>query len=205
MTFRERALDLAVLGIFGPAILFAVIIGAILMLVFQGRPIFFGSHRMNAPDRSFTLWKFRTMAASVQNSGVTGGDKSDRVTDLGRFLRATRLDELPQAWNVLRGDIRLVGPRPPLPEYVERFPEIYRQVLQSRPGVTGLASLRYKDTEARLLATCTTPEQTDAVYARRCVPRKAALDMIYQRNRSVWFDLTLIWLTAAELWGRHRR
>jgi lipopolysaccharide/colanic/teichoic acid biosynthesis glycosyltransferase len=65
--------------------------------------------------------------------------------------------------------------------------------------------VRYKETEARLLATCTTPEQTDAVYARRCVPRKAALDMIYQRNRSVWFDLTLIWLTAAGLWGRHKR
>jgi lipopolysaccharide/colanic/teichoic acid biosynthesis glycosyltransferase len=86
-----------------------------------------------------------------------------------------------------------------LPEYVERFPEIYGQVLRSRPGITGLASLCYKDTEARLLSACVTPEQTDAVYARRCVPRKATLDLIYQRNRSVWLDLTLIWFTAAGL------
>lgn len=204
MAFRERAFDLTVLIVLGPLILIGITIGAILMLVVQGRPIFFGSQRMNGPGRSFTLWKFRTMVPSVHNNGVTGGDKSGRVTDLGRFLRATRLDELPQAWNVLRGDMRLVGPRPPLPEYVERFPEIYQQVLRSRPGITGLASLRYKDTEARLLAACTTPEQTDAVYAHRCVPRKAALDMIYQRNRSVWFDLSLIWLTAAGLMGRRK-
>lgn len=205
MAFRERAFDLAVLAVLGLPILLGILIGVFLMLLVQGRPVFFGSQRMNAPGSSFTLWKFRTMVPLPQDSGVTGGDKSDRVTDIGRVLRATRLDELPQAWNVLRGDIRLVGPRPPLPEYVERFPDIYRQVLRSRPGITGLASLRYKDTEARLLCACTTPEQTDAVYVRRCVPRKATLDLIYQRNRSVWFDLTLIWLTAAGLLKRNNK
>ncbi|MEP2030928.1 MAG: sugar transferase [Paracoccaceae bacterium] len=205
MTWRDRLFDLVVLGVLGVPILLSVSVVATLLLVLQGRPIFFASQRMYAPGRSFTLWKFRTMLPSMKNNGVTGGDKSDRITLVGRILRATRLDELPQAWNVLRGDIRIVGPRPPLPEYVERFPEIYRMVLQSRPGITGLATLWYNDTEARLLSACSTPEQTDVVYVRRCIPRKAALDLIYQRNKSLWFDLMLIWLTAMGVLGRNTR
>lgn len=202
MTVRDRLLDLIVLALLGPVILLGVAIGTGLVLLREGRPIFYTSQRMKTVDQEFTLWKFRTMAASDENSGVTGGDKANRVTDVGRFLRRTRLDELPQAWNVLRGDIRLVGPRPPLPEYVARFPEIYSDVLKSRPGITGLATLRYKDTEARLLSQCKTPSETDAVYTRRCLPRKAALDLIYQRNKSTCFDLNLMRITFGGLLKR---
>ncbi|RME18413.1 MAG: sugar transferase, partial [Alphaproteobacteria bacterium] len=104
----------------------------------------------------------------------------------------TRLDELPQLWNVLRGDISFVGPRPPDPRYVEMFPELYAEVLKSRPGVTGLATLAYHETEERLLAACKTPQQTEKVYVERCVPRKARLDLIYGRNQTLCFDILLM-------------
>jgi len=146
------------------------------------------------------LWKLRTMTVNTgAETGVSGGDKNSRITPFGRFLRRTRADELPQLYNILRGDISFVGPRPPLREYVERFPECYGKVLKSRPGVTGLASLRYHRTEERLLATCTTPEETDRVYTTRCVPRKAELDLIYQRNQSLCFDLKLIGQTFSRV------
>jgi lipopolysaccharide/colanic/teichoic acid biosynthesis glycosyltransferase len=136
------------------------------------------------------------MRPTTEDSGVSGGDKSDRVTPMGRALRRTRLDELPQLWNILWGDISFVGPRPPLRQYTEAFPETYAAVLRSRPGVTGLASLRFHKREEALLAPCATPEETDAVYRRRCVPAKAKLDLIYQKNASLCFDLALIWETA---------
>src|SRR5690606_28666329 len=108
-----------------------------------------------------------------------------------------RLDEVPQLWNVLKGDMSFVGPRPPLRVYVERFPDLYAQVLRSRPGVTGLASLHFHRHEEWILARCATPEDTDAAYARRCVPRKARLDLIYQRRRNLCLDMALMWRTAA--------
>ena len=90
-----------------------------------------------------------------------------------------------------------VGPRPPLRLYVERFPDLYAQVLQNRPGITGLATLVFHRHEEALLAQCTSAAQTDAVYARRCVPRKAKIDLIYQRRRTVWMDLGLMARTLA--------
>ena len=82
----------------------------------------------------------------------------------------------------------MFGPRPPLREYVERFPDLYTQVLKSRPGITGLASIVYHRHEEKLLTVCATPAETDSVYASRCVPRKAKLDLMYQRNRTLCLD-----------------
>ena len=128
-------------------------------------------------------------------AGVSGGDKTARITATGRLLRRTRLDEVPQLWNVLCGDMSFVGPRPPLRLYVERFPALYARVLQSRPGITGLATLTFHRHEEALLATCRTPAETDSVYARRCVERKARIDLIYQDRRTIWLDFRLMWLT----------
>ena len=143
MTPAKRTLDLffAVLlvVILGPLILWLIA----LLYFKQGRPIFYVAERMKTPNRAFGLWKFRTMAVAAQDAGVSGGDKSARITSLGAWLRAKRLDEFPQLWNIIRGDISFVGPRPPLRQYVERFPDLYTQILKSRPGVTGLASLRF--------------------------------------------------------------
>lgn len=192
MTPQKRLMDLALALILGAvlAVPFLLLVGW--LLIREGRPVFYVAERMKAPDQPFQLWKLRTMSVAGRDSGVSGGDKSARITATGRFLRRARLDEIPQLWNVLRGDISFVGPRPPLRLYVERFPEIYAEVLKSRPGITGLATLEFHRREEQLLATCKTPEQTDEVYSRRCVPRKAALDLIYQKNQTLCFDLVLI-------------
>ena len=192
MTPAKRTLDLIA----------ALLLSALLALPFamlllwlrlkQGRPVFYVSERMHAPGRPFRLWKLRTMTVSRADSGVSGGDKAARITATGRLLRRTRLDEIPQLWNVLRGDMSFVGPRPPLRQYVEGFPDLYAQVLRSRPGITGLATLRYHRHEERLLARCHSAAETDTLYARACVPRKVRLDLIYQRRRTICFDLVLM-------------
>lgn len=202
MTPGKRALDL-ILALTLGTLLGPVIAGLALWLrITQGAPVFYAAERMTTPTRGFTLWKFRTMTVAAADSGVSGGDKAARITPAGRWLRRTRLDELPQLWNILRGDLSFVGPRPPLRQYVARFPEIYARVLQSRPGVTGLATLVYHAHEERLLAGCADAAETDAVYARACVPRKARLDLIYAAHRSVCFDLVLIARTAGKVLGR---
>ncbi|WP_108482973.1 sugar transferase [Oceaniglobus ichthyenteri] len=200
MTPQKRVFDLVLVMLLS-VVLTPVLLGLMAVMVFtMGRPVFYKSERMRGVDQPFTLWKLRTMRQTTnRETGVSGGDKSDRIPPFGRFLRKTRLDELPQLWNILRGDISFVGPRPPLREYVERFPDLYAQVLKSRPGVTGLASLRYHRTEERLLARCRSAQETDATYARRCVPRKAALDLIYQRNQNICYDVVLIVQTVTRL------
>ena len=175
-----------------------------LQLLKEGRPVLYLGERMSAPGRAFKQIKFRTMRVGADSvGGVTGGNKASAISPFHRFLRRTRLDELPQLFNVLRGDMSLVGPRPPMRCYVEEYPDIYEQVLKCRPGVTGLATLRFHQFEERLLATCRTPEQTEALYRRICIPRKAKIDLIYQRNWSLWLDLRLVMQTARRPFYRH--
>lgn len=206
MTPAKRCLDVALALVLGIALLplMAVVASAILMS--SGRPILYRSERMRTVAEGFELLKFRTMRPDPADRGVTGGDKGDRITSTGRLLRRTRLDELPQLWNVLRGDISFVGPRPPLRRYVEMFPETYARVLRSRPGITGLATLVFHRREEKLLTACRNADETEAVYARRCVPRKAQLDLIYARQRSGCFDLKLMAMTAGRVaLGRRKR
>lgn len=195
MTFLKRAQDLVSLAIIGTFLLPVGIVIAIMIAIKEGGPIFYVAERMRTPTQSFKLIKFRTMTVQHQDDGVSGGDKANRVTAFGETLRRKRLDEIPQLWNVLRGDISFVGPRPPLKRYVDEFPELYAQVLKSRPGITGVASIYFHEHEERLLADCDTAEETHAVYARRCVPRKATMDLIYQRNRTVCWDIWLMFRT----------
>lgn len=181
--------------ILGPIILLI----ALAILLLDGRPIFYVSERMKSPTVPINLYKFRTMSADLNDSGVSGGDKSKRITRVGRYVRASRMDELPQLWNILRGDISFVGPRPPLRQYVEGFPELYEGVLRSKPGVTGLASLYFHSHEEGLLKACSTQLETDTVYRRRCIPRKAKIDLIYQRHSSLCFDLVIIARTVLKV------
>ena len=170
MDWRKRTFDVLVaLGLSVILVPLGCVV-ALVILLRDGTPVLYRSERMKTVDESFELLKFRTMSVVAQDAGVSGGHKSARITPLGAMLRRTRLDEIPQLWNVLRGDISFVGPRPPLREYVERFPETYRSVLRARPGITGLATLVYHRTEERLLAQCKSGSETDAVYARRCIP-----------------------------------
>ncbi|MDJ0822759.1 MAG: sugar transferase [Paracoccaceae bacterium] len=204
MTPAKRLFD--VVSAIGLSILLMPLIVwvALLVLIRDGRPILYKSERMKTPDQGILLWKFRTMAPDPQDRGVSGGDKENRITETGRMLRRKRLDELPQLWNILRGDISFVGPRPPLRRYVEMFPDTYAEVLKSRPGITGMATVAYHKTEERLLAACTTPEETEEVYCRRCVPRKARLDQIYAKRRNVCSDLRLMFATIMKRVTMHK-
>ena len=199
MTIGKRIFDLGFITLLMPVLLPVGLMIALLIFFSEGRPVFYVSERMKTPTQAFWLWKFRTMKKADADSGVSGGDKAARITRLGRLLRRTHADEIPQALNVIRGEVSLVGPRPPLRMHVERFPKIYAQVLKSRPGLTGMASFFFNKYEARVLRDCTTAAETDATYVRRCIPRKARLDLIYQKNRSIGLDLWLIWLTAARI------
>jgi lipopolysaccharide/colanic/teichoic acid biosynthesis glycosyltransferase len=154
---------------------------------------------MKTSTQPFGLIKFRTMTVVNDDQGVSGAHKASRVTPVGARLRSKRLDEFPQVWNILKGDLSFVGPRPPLKEYVDRFPDIYGEVLKSRPGVTGLATIRFHKHEERLLSRSTTAEETDDIYCRICVPRKAKLDLIYQRKQSTCYDFDLVFQTIGNL------
>ncbi|WP_297338924.1 sugar transferase [Pseudophaeobacter sp.] len=202
MTWHKRLFDLFFVT------LLIVILGPVLLMILlwllwkEGRPVFYLAERMTTPSRSFQLWKLRTMTVVSEDAGVSGGDKSARITQTGAWLRSKRLDEFPQLWNILKGDLSFVGPRPPLRQYVEANPEIYAQVLKSRPGVTGLASIAYHKHEAALLARCSTAAETDAVYSRICVPAKARLDLIYQRHQNMCFDFDLVFQTIGNIFRR---
>ena len=202
MTWRKRLFDLFFASLLA-GILSPVLIGLLIwLLIREGRPIFYVAERMKGVDQPFTLWKLRTMDVVDSDAGVSGGDKASRITETGAWLRRRRLDEFPQLWNILKGDLSFVGPRPPLREYVERYPDIYSKVLKSRPGVTGLATIVYHKHEDALLTRCTTPEETDDVYTRICVPHKARLDLIYQRHQNMCFDFDLVFQTIGNLFRR---
>ena len=138
MTWRKRLLDLTlslILAFFLLPILALLCLG---LLLVEGRPVFYVAERMATPSRAFGLVKLRTMRPDKTDhgvrAGVTGGNKMDRMSRIHRLLRRTRADEIPQLWNVIKGDMSLVGPRPPLRVYVESFPEIFSFVQNSRPA-----------------------------------------------------------------------
>ncbi|HBU16308.1 MAG: sugar transferase [Rhodobacteraceae bacterium GWE1_64_9] len=199
MTPQKRLFDLGLALVLALLLAVPFLVLLAVLLLREGRPLFYVSERMKAPGVPFQLWKLRSMSVAREDSGVSGGDKATRITPMGRFLRRARLDEIPQLWNVIRGDMSFVGPRPPLRLYVERFPEIYGKVLRSRPGITGLATLKFHAHEEWILKSCKTAEETDFAYSRRCVPQKARLDLIYQRHQSLCFDLSLLGGTVARV------
>jgi lipopolysaccharide/colanic/teichoic acid biosynthesis glycosyltransferase len=200
-----RGLD--ILYALGLSLLLAPLMAYVAWRVWRsdGRPILYRSERMHSPERAFSLWKFRTMTVVARDGGVSGGDKAARITPTGAWLRAKRLDELPQLWNVLRGDLGFVGPRAPLRRYVVMYPELYAAVLAERPGITGLASMAYHRTEERLLARCTTAAETETVYCARCIPRKARLDLLYAARRTPCSDMRLMFATVFRGVSMHDR
>lgn len=197
--YAKRAIDL-VLAILLLVVLFVpMLIVAALLLVTQGRPLIYSGHRMKAPGEHFQQYKFRTMMRAEEDRGATGAYKNWRITRLGGFLRRTRMDELPQLINIIRGDMSFVGPRPPLPEYVERFPSLYAAVLKARPGVTGLATLIYHRHEDKIMSRCDSAEETDRAYYARCLPTKLRIELIYRRTASPTLDMWIMWKTLLAL------
>lgn len=208
----KRLFDITLSLILLAPLTVVMIVVAAVLLIEQGRPILFVQWRMQTPHRAFPLIKFRTMVEAKSDFCVTGADQNWRITRLGRFLRDTRLDELPQLFNILRGHMSFVGPRPPTPELVHAAPEVFAEVLQTRPGVTGLATLIYHRREYHILKHCRTSDETRDTYLRRCLPAKARIDLIYQDARSLRLDLWIIANTIKSVvfqpdrpFRRHRR
>jgi len=166
---------------------------ALLILLFDGRPVLFRQERMGRRGAPFRMWKFRTMR--VQSPGSEGslitaaGDP--RITKLGRWLRRLKVDELPQLYNVLLGQMSVIGPRPEVQAYVEFEDPSWQVVLSVRPGLTDLATLAYVN-EEETLAICEDPE---IHYRSTILPRKLALNVHYLRLRSRRTDLRLVVLT----------
>lgn len=169
---------------------------AVLIKLDSSGPVLFRQERIGRKFIPFFIYKFRTMAAGRANEGLCITSRNDsRITRAGRWLRATKLDELPQLLNVLIGDMSLVGPRPEVRQYVELFRSEYEQLLSIRPGMTDLASLKYRE-EGDFLAQAEDPESE---YVTRILPDKIELGNMYLRRASLLFDLSLILKTLLRL------
>ena len=192
----KRVLDIAV-SLTGLICLLPLMlwVGLLIKLDSAG-PIFFKQERLGRGFRPFRILKFRTMIVDAQSKGKLITSAEDpRVTRIGRTLRKLKVDELPQLINVLKGDMSLVGPRPEVPRYVRAFQTDYEEILKVRPGITDLASLKYRNEEA-LLGGADDPEEE---YVKRVLPDKIKLAKDYLERSSFYFDLSLILKTVMKL------
>lgn len=160
-------------------------------------PVLFRGPRVGLHGKIFYILKFRTMyetPQSYQGPSITAQD-DPRITSVGRWLRVTKLNELPQLWNVLKGEMSLVGPRPESPDIAATWPEGVRaEILSVRPGITSPASVLYRDEESQLMA-----GQVMDTYLDEILPSKSRLDQLYVRYRSFWSDLDILFWTALVL------
>lgn len=173
-----------------------IVICAAVALSSRG-PIIFRQQRVGRLFRPFTLYKFRTMiVGSERGPALTiGGDV--RITGIGRLLRKAKLDELPQLFNVLKGDMSLVGPRPEVAKYVDLFRTDYQEILSVRPGITDYAAIEYRN-EEEILKEYADPE---AGYVQEVLPKKIALSRRYLRERGILTDLRILLTTMRKIAG----
>lgn len=192
----KRALDVVASGVGILVLSPLLIVAAVAVRLSSPGPILFRQQRVGRDFRPFTLYKFRSM---VQNAPALGGQitagRDPRITRAGAILRKTKLDELPQLFNVLKGDMSLVGPRPEVQRYVDLFRDDYREVLLVRPGITDLASVKYRD-ESEVLGASSDPERT---YVEEILPDKIALAKEYIARASAPYDVTIILRTLLKI------
>jgi len=196
-TLAKRALDIVVAA-FALALLAPVFLCVAIAIKVDSRgSVFYRCRRVGFRGRTFNMLKFRKMHENAAGPALTAADDV-RFTSAGRFLAKSKLDELPQLWNVLKGDMSLVGPRPEDPSFVALRPDAYRCILTVRPGVTGLCQLAFAK-ESEVIA----GEDRVAYYVARLLPQKAAMDQLYAAQRSFMMDLRiLVWTAAAVLFRR---
>ena len=157
---------------------------------------FYIQERIGKDGKAFGLYKFRTMRIGADNEGLlTVGEHDQRITRIGHFLRKTKMDELPQLLNVLKGEMSLVGPRPEVRKYVELYTEAQRKVLSVRPGITDYASIEYVN-ENELMSQADDPERT---YIEKVMPDKIKLNMRYLEHYTVSEYFKIIFLTLIKI------
>lgn len=169
---------------------------AIWIVIDDPGPVFYRQQRVGKDNKDFGLLKFRSMRVGSDKKGlITIGERDSRITKAGYYLRKFKIDELPQLWNVLMGDMSMVGPRPEVRKYVDLYTAEQRKVLSVRPGITDYASIEYID-ENRLLAQSEEPDKT---YMEKIVPAKIALNMRYINHQTLSEYLKIIVLTLAKI------
>jgi lipopolysaccharide/colanic/teichoic acid biosynthesis glycosyltransferase len=169
----------------------------LLIKLSDGGPIFYRQTRIGQFGKTFRIWKFRSMLVNADKIGVPlTKDEDPRITWIGRFLRKTKLDELPQLWNVLTSDMSFVGPRPEVPRYVERYTPEQREILKYKPGITDAATLLFRR-EQELLSGASDVEE---FYVRQCLPKKIALNRQYAACASLHGDIWIILQTLCPYW-----
>lgn len=172
------------------------IIVALWIVLDNPGPVFYRQQRVGKDNKDFGLLKFRSMRVGADKmSLITIGDRDPRVTRAGYYIRKYKLDELPQLWNVLVGEMSLVGPRPEVRRYVDTYTPEQQKVLSVRPGITDHASIEYID-ENRLLAQSADPDKT---YIEEVIPAKIALNMRYINHQTLGEYLKIIFLTFAKI------
>ena len=167
---------------------------AIIIKLTSKGPVYFRQERVGKNGKTFRIYKFRTMTVNAEAQGMqitVGADR--RITKIGQILRKTKVDELPQLINVLKGEMSFVGPRPEVPRYVELYSDYQKNILKIKPGITELASIVYRD-ENEVLAQSEDPEKT---YIEEIMPKKIELNMEYMQKMSFWYDIKLIFKTFA--------
>lgn len=193
----KRTFDL-VLSIIGLIVFSPILIGVwLLVLLTMGRPVLYSPIRTGRSDSRITVRKFRSMLIAEGPTSHHSGDDDPRVTKIGRFIRKFKFDELPQLWNVLRGDMSFVGPRPETPEYTKLYTEEQMAILELRPGITDFASIEFADLGSLLQG-----DDPDKLYFEKVWDRKMELRMKYVRERSFWVDVKLLYQTFAAIFSR---
>ena len=164
---------------------------SLVIMIDANGPVLFSQRRVGKDGKLFTLVKFRTMMANHNINNTVTSEGDDRITKVGLFLRKYKLDELPELWNVLKGEMSLVGPRPDVPGYLDNLKGTDRMILKLRPGITGVASLKYYD-EEKILAKYDNPLKfnDEVIY-----PDKVKLNLDYYYNNSLWIDIKIIFAT----------
>ena len=161
-------------------------LGSLLAKLQSKGPVFYKAKRVGKDETLFEMYKFRTM---VVNADTLGGSlttyRDTRITPIGRFLRWTKLDELPNLINVIKGEMSLIGPRPEAPDYVKHYTEIQKQVLQVKPGMTGPSQLANRDEAEKLKG----QQDAEHYYITELMPKKLALDLHYVATQSLASDI----------------
>lgn len=159
-------------------------------------PVFYRQTRVGKDNKDFSLYKFRSMRPDSDRLGlITVGGHDPRVTRSGYYIRKYKLDEFPQLINVFKGDMSLVGPRPEVRKYVDMYSPEQLKVLDVQPGITSLASIRYRN-ENDILAAAPDP---DKAYIEQVMPEKLAIDLEYVGKANLWTDIKLIFSTFREI------
>ncbi|HKK97078.1 MAG TPA: sugar transferase [Marivita sp.] len=178
-----------------------IALAALCIVVVHRQTPFFAAHRVGMRRLPFTMWKLRTMCG-VDDGLPTGGPKQAQITPIGRVLRRTRFDELPQLWNILTGDMALLGMRPPTAWAVSRQPKAFAEILTRPPGLTGLSTVLLAEEESRTLALATNLEGVAGLYEEKILPCKLKTELYYRRHRSLGMDLWILRVTLRLILGR---